>query len=105
MYWQIKGFFYMIRLEPSSNVIIFCLASVTWYVIMCSDKYFSVLAYEIFFPVIGRERILHVVMGLWTRSNLVFLGTFAGNCGFCCGALVGWVRTHAVFFIIMHLVL
>jgi len=23
MYWQIKGFFYMIRLEPSSNVIIF----------------------------------------------------------------------------------
>ena len=68
----------MTRREPSSNVIFFCLASVMWPVKMSSDQHFSVLAYEFFFPVIGREQLLHVVMGLWTRSDLVYFLYFRG---------------------------
>jgi len=52
---------------------IFGLASVTRYVILCSDKYFPVLADEFFFCVICREQLLNVIMGLWTLPDLVVL--------------------------------
>ena len=56
----------------------FGLASLMWYVKMCSDQHFSVLAYEFSFAVIGREQLLHVVMGLLTRSDLVCFLYFCG---------------------------
>jgi len=66
----------------------FGLASVTRYVILCSDKYFPVLADESFFNVICPEQLFDVIMVLWTRHDLVvFFCIFAGYCGFCCGGV------------------
>jgi len=62
-----------------------------------------VLADESFFNVICPEQLFDVIMVLWTRHDLVVFFVFSRDIADF--AVVGWVRTHAVFFIIMHLVL